>query len=1129
MTHRHIKFQDSAVMRELERQEIKKSGNSIKLEQMVKQASSKPLATGDLLNDLFTLANSLRARGYVKQAEQLENKLFLCKQAETHLYRALDEDGEDVIERAHPDGDVEMGKAQDQNGMVETIVSRHKKMVDVVNKKPTGKQAETIVGLIASAAYVLGVDLKKVGQQANEDTSVEEAFSDKAKEKKNTTEALNQIITKSFAEIEQELQDALSDCYPNTWMFDSDITKASSAVQTYYESLEQLEAGAINKWVTKYTNALGQNTKVEGDATTIIFGKIKSFGDADHYQELVGYVKSVAPELVGMCVGTPASQKKQNFLNDHTEKANDPLMANNDSSVWDFDVSDHILSLSASFTLNTKRAFNLAAKILESLNAEYNTILNPKKLADASNKFHSRMTEFFTPAFQVRDFFATPPEISKESPASAVIGALLEQRQKLSVYSGKQSTPFLSYVQLIWPGWTPKIVENASTISKSIGELIQTLNNKVTEIGEDVVLTKEIAEPIIDNFHKAGKMWYDAAQKLTTSSPDYKKYYSYAKQSLVMADAVANNINKPFSEVYQAIKGITAKSNTLAALTITSNNWLQKTINDLGTAWEEPHSNNTTTSGAVHSLTKQADGIDDSAPSGSAKPASPTPSSATSNTASKAKTSSEEVQNVKLMQDALNSLAISLEALNKYDRAELMKMRNSGQGPNTVSGDGIWGPRTKAALETANKLLGLSLTTTRNVSSAAQDAKNNYDLVQQVLRGMKGGSTGDATVLDGLPTQIDWDSMPETATFAGSSIKLTSADLSSLYSLYNFLTKNSLEQPSVSGASEEDIGQEGIELGKLSRILQWFRKRAVFKYNSIKDQEGLQDAKNAAKLYYQKVVELYSKYTSLLKALNNTFNGLTAEQINSYVVPSQFLSGMANVGGEKVHQKSPHGHEPSNGYYSDEPGGNAYRQVGDHGQGFGGAEEGYSVKHRSNQPPIGENIDLQSGWFDDLAATWLEKLDRPILSLDTFQRTNGVKLAQALFGMAPPSQTSQIQALNMNGFSAGVDAQGRVIFGLPGQQPYFPLEQALKDPNWAAANPRLMASFETSGDRSPVNQMNSFLVALSQAIHGAMNHWSTAVRSRAPEDVIVEVGDLANEWQQTIRRKIQDIQTWRAS
>ncbi len=146
MTIKHINFSDSPVMRGLERNAIKNKTFQPKAEEIVKQASlNKYASTNNLYNDMFILASGLRQSGFLKEAEILENKIIICKQADTHLYRAIDEDGEDLIDFAHPDGSVHISDAKDDNGNIENPLSKHKKIVDIVNKQPTGKMASILI------------------------------------------------------------------------------------------------------------------------------------------------------------------------------------------------------------------------------------------------------------------------------------------------------------------------------------------------------------------------------------------------------------------------------------------------------------------------------------------------------------------------------------------------------------------------------------------------------------------------------------------------------------------------------------------------------------------------------------------------------------------------------------------------------------------------------------------------------------------------------------------------------------------------------------------------------------------------------------------------------------------------
>jgi hypothetical protein len=97
----------------------------------------KPVQMEDLTEKLLTLANRLRTSGFEKQADNLELRFVNYKSASVPielLYNAHDETGEDLVDFAHPDGDVEMAVAKDHNGDVETCVSQHKKIVDIITE-----------------------------------------------------------------------------------------------------------------------------------------------------------------------------------------------------------------------------------------------------------------------------------------------------------------------------------------------------------------------------------------------------------------------------------------------------------------------------------------------------------------------------------------------------------------------------------------------------------------------------------------------------------------------------------------------------------------------------------------------------------------------------------------------------------------------------------------------------------------------------------------------------------------------------------------------------------------------------------------------------------------------------------
>lgn len=136
-----IKFDESPVLRSLEKVAVDRG--LVTPDPMTKEASvSESYApTDDLHEDMLKLVAGLRAKGFVREAEALEDKINTRKFAETHLYRVIDEDGDDLLDFAHPEGDVEVAPSASGLGKVWTEQSAKKEIERIVNKKPTGKYA----------------------------------------------------------------------------------------------------------------------------------------------------------------------------------------------------------------------------------------------------------------------------------------------------------------------------------------------------------------------------------------------------------------------------------------------------------------------------------------------------------------------------------------------------------------------------------------------------------------------------------------------------------------------------------------------------------------------------------------------------------------------------------------------------------------------------------------------------------------------------------------------------------------------------------------------------------------------------------------------------------------------------
>lgn len=160
----------SEVYRELERQAVKKGffkptdAELVKLAaQEVQQTQSinqevDTSASDDLIVDVARLAYAMRRKGLVTQAEDLEQKLVMFKQAENAFYNVTKETNEDLMNFAHRDGDVNIIEGSGDLGTFETLQSVADKILAVTRKEPTGKQPINRLAALASM-------INKVAQQ----------------------------------------------------------------------------------------------------------------------------------------------------------------------------------------------------------------------------------------------------------------------------------------------------------------------------------------------------------------------------------------------------------------------------------------------------------------------------------------------------------------------------------------------------------------------------------------------------------------------------------------------------------------------------------------------------------------------------------------------------------------------------------------------------------------------------------------------------------------------------------------------------------------------------------------------------------------------------------------------------
>lgn len=164
MTFKHTNFDDSATMRSLIKVAAEKGW--VKQEPIQKTASeSEDLSpSGNLTQNVIKLCSGLRNSGLDTYADELENKFIAYKQA-NNLYNVHKEEGKDLINAAHPKGGHKM---EDLEGdvLVETILERQLKILNVVNKKPTGKLASH-TDIMNAVKVVLAGDPSKITAKLN--------------------------------------------------------------------------------------------------------------------------------------------------------------------------------------------------------------------------------------------------------------------------------------------------------------------------------------------------------------------------------------------------------------------------------------------------------------------------------------------------------------------------------------------------------------------------------------------------------------------------------------------------------------------------------------------------------------------------------------------------------------------------------------------------------------------------------------------------------------------------------------------------------------------------------------------------------------------------------------------------
>lgn len=1150
MTLKHIKFDESQTMRSLERVAIKKG--LLKPKEIVKEAQVNLATSDNLYSDLVGLANGLRQRGFMKEAESLEDKIHRVKLAETHLYRAIDEDGQDLLDFAHPDGDVRVSDSP--YGVVETIDSAHSKMIDMVAKKPTGKYASSVRDLIIATADILEVfPLKKQAQEIGVlgDRSPEQIVADEEEqiaaatlpqETKLKMDQANNVIDAAWEGLNAKVSAALK-AFPAVEFTESSLLSGVGA--DYYSELIGMPGAAkILGELKKTSEVLG----VDGEVTKEgILEKFRS--RTNNPNALYQFVRSFAPWLANHRF------KGAQWKNDKpTGDTIDNIMykGKNDNSVYVVFWSSDIAHSEASVDGGT-----LAAAAQEAYDYEYVAKKNQvfgeggSFLATASSTATEQVDKVKKAIAEDLNnkFFNHKQYVSATNPTTGLADGLILDFIKTV------STHFTSIPKNLMPIYT------ASGQSKEYVIAQQTFTFLMNEAAgyhkqlSSIQIDPELDVPKKNELAQIRARFSQAITKLqkykkeNQGSLNDKQLSIIDNNSKIIAGAINamknDVISKPYAVVLEALKtsapSVAADAPSIAELASIAEEAVAIAYSMAGE--EVPEANpefGKLISKSSHDfkLVKQAKGgltggtpapkNPKGGPKGTPAPSggAATPPSSTVPSLAKFDSNSPDQKAVANMQLALNNFGrlISSEAtkakfpkLTNYDTTDGLKIIGTGpkSNPHLNMFDGKWGPNTDTALTLAEKYLsslGLDLATgvkwnssTRAHAEGTADAANNNAVILNRANAYLGGQTGlptDAT-LDTLPQNINWS--PEGAAASSGEIKLLKSDLGSLAALYNFLTKNGLRTPETTGLTIESGSTEGFSYKTWNEILTWFPTRARHLFETAK---AANDGPSLAKSreYYNASKKLWDEASRFFNFVSKTNPNLNLDEVADWSLLNRFSKPTAAVSGASAGRQGPSGE------------GSAYslknKKVpaleGELGKPAGNLDGSKTprfpgVMQDDLAAPFSDYIDFRHTRWSDFDAS---ALNAPYVKLRDMLRVPGKRMAQAMFAGNRVSQEDLEMSLakKLGKSPVGYDPELGVMTQKGGQlTPIFNQKQRSQIALSAA----------------PLNQYQRFLNDLGSQLHSIMKDWVSD--TDASVDEIDNLQQFYNQWQRAIGKQLQDL------
>jgi hypothetical protein len=224
--------------------------------------------TFDFMENVLKLCAGLRTQGLVKEASELESNYLNYKQAQT-LYETHKETGEDLLHTAHPEGSHKM-KDVEGDAVVEDLLEKHMKHIQMVEKKPTGK--------LDSTASVISAVKKALGEEQKlEDWTDEDIAKDwaqfPAKWKNYVVQKMLDMTWAAYSQGSSALAPAHT--FAKQGHLDMDIVsdigtemQQANNAQREMRSAKEVTVEGLNKMITAFKRAQNvANSKIDDETT----------------------------------------------------------------------------------------------------------------------------------------------------------------------------------------------------------------------------------------------------------------------------------------------------------------------------------------------------------------------------------------------------------------------------------------------------------------------------------------------------------------------------------------------------------------------------------------------------------------------------------------------------------------------------------------------------------------------------------------------------------------------------------------------------------------------------------------------------------------------------------------------